>query len=739
MRKNFPHLMSLFIKGFFISVPLLALCLFSSINASAQIVSETLGQTGNYGTGITETVNQIMERGKALELSGALHPTVIRQETDVNRNPAQNLESPAVATFASKDATMVSNKAKQKLTATGSIGTNFTSNTYNSGPGYVPPDAQGCVGPSQIVAIANGFIAVYSKSGILGGLNTGTDNFFTSVLGGSSASDPHIHFDPISQRWFITMINVATVDRIMIAVSSGPTITGTSSFTFFEFEHDLVGTTPNSDTGGFADYDTFGVDGNALYIGANIFGKSGSFIGTTAYVINKANLLKGKGTLTVTPFRQLCTATGAGPFTPQGVDNDDPTATTGYFIGVDNAKYGLLDVRRITNPGGTPSISGNLQITVPTTAAPENIASLGSVKLDPDDDRLFQATMHINTTTGLSTLWTSHHIRATNKGVGSSSGTVDAVRWYEIKNLTTTPALNQSGTLYDASSSSIFYTYGTIAENSLGNAEIGATVSGANTAINCVVAGHAYSGAAGSTDAPVALTTNTTKYTITFDGSPHRWGDYSAVNLDPSDELTLWAFTETATGGVWGEQATQIMAPPTAPIKGITHPVNSESNIEEVQIIGDNEKGGFFESSPLATNHMKIDIGGGVQVLSKNVDNDGQITVKVSTKGVAPGNYDITVTNPDGQTSTLTRGFVVAPVSTVTEPLHAEIYPNPAQSNINIALAGGYKGDLQITISDGSGKTVIQNKISEFDAQKMNHLTQDISHLSAGVYFVNLS
>ena len=722
-----------FFSACFASLCLLCVSISSAQNASP--TAETIGIPGNYGSGTPETIKQIMDRGKALQLSGALHPTVIRQETDINRNPVPNPEAPEVSSFA-KDATNVDNTNK-KLAAMGSIGTNFTSNTYNSGPGYVPPDAQGCVGATQIVAIANGFIAVYTKSGVLGGLNTGTDNFFKSVLNGSSASDPHIHFDPISQRWFITMISVATVNRIMIAVSSGPTITSSSSFTFYEFEHDKVGTQPNSDTGGFADYDTFGVDGNALYIGVNIFGKSGSFIGTTGYVINKANLLAG--TLTVTAFRQLCTASGTGPFTPQGVDNDDPAATSGYFIGVDNAKTGLLDVRRISNPGGTPTISGNLQITVPTTATPKNIASLGSVTLDPDDDRLFQATMHINSTTGLSTLWTSHHIKVTNAGVGSSSGTRDAIRWYEIGNLTTTPTLTQAGTLYDKTTKKLFYTYGTIAENSQGNAEIGATVSGATTAINSVVAGHSSSGAAGSTDAALSVTQNTGKYTITFDGSPHRWGDYSAVNLDPSDEQTLWAFTETCVSGVWGEQATQILAPPTAPLQNISHPVIPESNMEEVQIIGDNTRGAFFESSPLALNHLRVDIGGGVQVLSHSVDNEGQLTIKVSTKNVPEGNYDITVTNPDGQRSTLIGGFAVGNTLTAfsVPSIQSMVYPNPAANSINIVL-GGYHGNLLLHITDGSGKLIFENKISDFDSQKSNHISTDISHLANGIYFLNI-
>ena len=717
------------------SATMLSASLMVATNASAQNAApdrETVGMPQVMGQGITETVAQIMQREQRIQAVGLIaKQMVMHEERDINRNPAENPLAPQVSSY-SADASHVQSSPEA---VQGTIGTNFTADTYNNGPGYVPPDAQGCVGATQIVAIANGYVAVYSKSGVLGGLKTGTDNFFASVLGGSSASDPHVHYDPISQRWFITMISVATVNRIMIAVSSGPTISSMSSFTFFQFEHDKVGTQPNSDTGGFADYDTFGVDGNALYIGANIFGKTGSFIGTTGYVINKANLLAG--TLTVTPFRQLCTASGAGPFTPQGVDNDDPTATTGYFIGVDNSKTGQLDVRRVSTPGGTPTISGNLIITVPSTATPKNIASLSKVTLDPDDDRLFQATMHINSTTGKSTLWCSHHIKVNSSGVGSSSGDRDGVRWYEVANLTTTPSLSQSGTLYDNSSSKLFYSYGTIAENGQGNAEITATVSGATTAINSVVAGHSATGGAGTTTAPTKVTSNTGKYTITFDGSPHRWGDYSAVNLDPADNQTLWCFSETCTGGVWGEQATEILAPPLLLVR-TSHAVTAGSPSEQVQVIGDREKGAFFESGPYASKHMQVSIAGGVRVISQQVDNSGQLTLTVSTEGVAPGKYDITVTNPDGQSNTLKDGFDVtaSAVTSVSDALQATLFPDPAYSQISLAFKGVYNGAMNMLIADATGKVVYQRQIPGFNAN--DGIKQDVTQFSNGMYFITL-
>src|SRR5262249_5700614 len=156
--------------------------------------------------------------------------------------------------------------------------------------GYIPPDSMGTVGPSQILVVVNGRIKVFDKSGNLGPLNTDRDSFFASVRS-ATTSDPHARYDRLSGRWFISMIDVATINRVLLAVSSGPTITSSSSFTFFQFQHDLVGPVTNFDTGQFADYDTLGVDANAVYIGVNIFNSAGTaFLSTTGFVIRKSDL-----------------------------------------------------------------------------------------------------------------------------------------------------------------------------------------------------------------------------------------------------------------------------------------------------------------------------------------------------------------------------------------------------------------------------------------------------------------
>src|SRR5205823_7543540 len=124
------------------------------------------------------------------------------------------------------------------------------------------------------------------------------------------------------------------------------------------------------------------------------------------------------GSLVITPFRGLAVGSGAGAWTAQGVQNDDPSATEGYFIGVDNAVFSQLDVYRVTTPGATPAISGSMTITVPATYFPvTQVASGTTGSLDALDDRLFAAEVRTNHYTGTRTLWTAQNIRVDSAGV----------------------------------------------------------------------------------------------------------------------------------------------------------------------------------------------------------------------------------------------------------------------------------------------------------------------------------
>jgi hypothetical protein len=616
-----------------------------------------LGTPWRGADGITERVADLIARDAAVPRARPLREArELDRDTD---NKAPNPDAPAVAAWPPFGALMAppaGHVPPQLLT----VSTSWTG-THASESGYVPPDSIGAVGPTQVLVLSNGIFKVFDKAGTLGGLDLTDDTFFSSVRNGSNVSDPHVRYDRLSGRWFISEINVAsTSNRVLIAVSSGSAITDSSSFTFYQFQHDTVGTTPNLDTGGFADYDTLGVDANALYIGINEFGGGGSStnFNTTAYVINKANLLAG--TLTVTAFRGLCGSSSSvqpGPGSPQGVDNDDPAATEGYVIGPDQSTYSRLQIRRITSPGGTPAISGNIALTVPTTYAPINQVEPGTTRtLDGLDDRLFAAMIRKNTLTGTSSLWTAHNIRVSSGGVASSSGTQNAVRWYQIDNLTTTPTLTQSGTVFDSSASNPRgYWMGAVAANGQGHMALVASFAGAADYAGVAVTGRLSSDTLGTTQTPSIVVTGAGPYVDWSTHANQRWGDYAQVEVDPSDNQTMWAFEDyaysTSTTDAWGVRAVKLVAPPPAtPSSASPSGIPGNTASTSVTITGTASGGsGFYDPGAAFPSRLAVSVSGGVVVNSVTFTSATSLTINVSTVGATSGAKNVTITNPDGQ------------------------------------------------------------------------------------------
>ena len=651
---------------------LATLMLVLSLGTPAAVKGGSRGKPWRGEPGVKESVASIMarERAAAKTRSFRIREQIKPGEDWIRQNILDNPKAPSVSRWPpvksqAEGASIISPLNPQ------TVGANFLGVQIGNTPGWIPPDSMGAVGPTQVVVIVNGRVRVFDKSGNLGALDADTDDFFSSVRGGSSTSDPHVRYDRLSQRWFIVMINVSTPNRVLLAVSSGPVITSSSSFTFFQFQHDLVGTQPNSDTGGFADYPTLGVDAQALYIGVNVFNAAGTaLLDTTGFVVRKSDLIAGS--LTVTAFRQIGAAggTGGGPWTPQGVDNDDPNATEGYFIGVDNAYWSLLDILRVTDPGGTPGISAPLAVTVPTTDYPQTVPALGSRKnLDGLDDRLFAASIHKNKVTGIESLWTAHNIEVNSSGVASSSGGRDAARWYELRDLTGTPTLYQAGTLFDsASKSPTNYWMPSVAMSGQGHVALGCSVAGSNEHAEIAVAGRFSGDGAGAMQAPTVAQVTTATYNVQK-WTTQRWGDFSQTVVDPTDDMTMWTFQEYCNSdNSWGVRAIQLKAPPPAsPATASPSSVCQGESSASVVITGNSLNGsGFFDpgsdsGGPGYPNHISASVGGiGISVNAIAFTDPTHITLSLTiSPDAATGSRSVTVTNPDGQSVTATALLTV--------------------------------------------------------------------------------
>src|SRR5207253_10246758 len=199
--------------------------------------------------------------------------------------------------------------------------------------------------------------------------------------------------------------------------------------------------------------------------------------------------------------------------------------------------FGMLWLRRITNPGTTPTLLSAVSITVPATNNPFAVPALGSTKsLDPVDDRLGNAQI-VN-----GSLWTTHSIQVASTGVGGgSTGTArNAMRFYQINNLAGTPALVQSGTMFDSSATNpLFYWVGSIATSGQGHVIVSASSAGSAANAGAVFAGRLSGDTAGTLGSPAVIATGGGAYNPSDSSTPYRWGDLSNSVVDPTDNMTM--------------------------------------------------------------------------------------------------------------------------------------------------------------------------------------------------------
>ncbi len=636
---------------------------------------EMAGTPWQGGAGVTRTTAELMNDQALKEVAGGAPPKTMRRRGRFpHREHLKNAQgSPVAAAWSDSagvlraSAPAVSPKSALPSVAPSSQPLNFTGATLPDCQSF-PPDTMGAAGPSQFLVVLNGRIRVFDKTtAVVGSLDLDLDVFFQSVRGADYTTDPRVRYDRLSGRWMVICITGAASDnKVLLAVSNNGTITAATVWTYFSFVQSAVA--PAGDKGSGLDYPTLGVDVNALYIGASVFDANGNFQGATAIVVRKTSVL-GAGPIVVTAFRSLTGGDpyGVGPAVPQGVDNYDPAATVGYFIGTDNANFGSLILRRVSSPGGKPAISANIPITVPATAFPIPVPHKGNNDttnglLDFIDDRLMAA--HLRN----GSLWTSHQIGVDNTGVSDGATiTRNGERWYQLANLGGTPTVPQSGTLFAANSSNVTtdlnYWMGTIMVSGQGHAALGCSSAGTNDYVNAVSARRLATDAPGTFGPPVAYTASSTAYNPPGDdGTPigvRRWGDFSMTTVDPSDDMTMWTIQEFCSStDNYGVQVLQIKAPPPAtPVS--CQPSNliaGRSNVT-VALTGTSTGGsGFFDPGPGFPNRIAASVNAsGVTVNSVTYTDPTHISLNLSlASNATPGPADVIVTNPDGQSSRVT-------------------------------------------------------------------------------------
>jgi hypothetical protein len=512
-----------------------------------------------------------------------------------------------------------------------------------------------------------------------------------------------------------------------------------------------------------------GVDEDALYVATNLFTDGTTYPcaaygaaffgygGSSAFVIRKADLLNpatpaditthnpGAGN-TMTAFRRLLDwgpgsgNTFNGPYMPQGVDNFDVGTNEGYFIGINGCCNDITQVvvRRISNPGGVPTISADLNVNMPDPVDyPIRMPHLGNAgngasggRIDVGDGRLMSA--HIRDgvlyTTGSGAVLAD----GTHTAGAGSADLRTGTHWLTIGSLTSTPASTDGGVIYDSTataSNPYFYNYPSIMSSGQGHVALGMSRSSAVEYVGAATVGRLASDPAGTVQGlPILYQAGLDSYNLTFSTSSaarKRWGDYSYTSLDPCDDMTMWTIQEFANtprittsvgpldSGSWGTSVAQLQAP--AP--SITEVSPSAVQGGQAAVVLTLTGTGFYDmvgngvnpATGCPANPFNVALSGVPNASVTNVTwvDEDTVTVTIETVGViGDATGTLTLTNSDGQTDSGTFAVALAGdtigVKTPATGLirlrtqnsagpatYTMIYGGPS----DVALAGDWNGD----------------------------------------------
>ncbi len=421
------------------------------------------------------------------------------------------------------------------------------------GRALVPPDTMGAVGTDQFVQLINGGFGVFSKkTGNL--LGATSDNGFWSQLGqGGTGGDPRILFDHGTERWIAIGFGAALTD-INLAVSETSDALGSWKATRFQ---GLAPITPGALA--IADYPTLAMDNNAIYIGTNNFaadvvGGPTNYRGTSLFVLNKADLFNASGpavngVVFNTPFVSgSATNDTTRGFAIQGVNSNESDGT-GHVVAASAFVNGAL-AYDILNAGtfaatqtGSVFIDGGYLSNNPARQ-PGRVSPLRNI--DTLDDRFSSNAWEINGKTYVV------HTITPDDGDGDASNDYSRVRVIVMDS--TTKNVIQTLDIGEANADAY--------QGSIAVSDQRAVISYNQSSYDPVtgkigIYANTYRIKADGTieqiGTPIlvkqSLTAGYLNGNVEASGVPvgrQRWGDYSAVTLDPENDSIFWLIGQFA-------------------------------------------------------------------------------------------------------------------------------------------------------------------------------------------------
>ena len=393
-----------------------------------------------------------------------------------------------------------------------------------------PPDTNGAVGATQYVQIVNTGLQVFDKTTGTSVLGPISIQSLWSGFGGPCETfglgDPVVAYDQLANRWVVTEFASFPPTFECIAVSTSSDATG--SYNRYAFD---LGTQFGFN---FYDYPKLGVWPDAYYMSFNVFNASGTaFLGPQPFAFDRTAMLAGNpatvistGMLTAND-NQLQPAYLDGSIPP-------PAGAPNPFteIGSNPAAWAVwrFHVDFTTPANSTFTLGGSLTPAPFTQLCPSTRACVPQANSTDGLDGLGDRSMFSN---AYRIFPDGHEALVGNMTVESNG--VAGIRWWEIDNATSgTPAFVQQSTYQPDST---WRWMGSAAMDAVGNLAIGFSASSPSINPQIRYAGRLAGDPPNTLDQGEATLIAGTGSQI---DTVNRWGDYSDLTIDPTNDCTFW-------------------------------------------------------------------------------------------------------------------------------------------------------------------------------------------------------
>ncbi len=422
-------------------------------------------------------------------------------------------------------------------------GTSDDDNAVVAGGRVVPPDTNGDVGPSHYVQMNNLVFEIFNKSGvpILGPLPS---NALWAGFGGicqtNNDGDPIVFHDQLADRWVFSQFAIGSTGHQCFAVSTTSDPTGS----YFRYDFQI-----SAGFNGFNDYPKIGMWPNAYFLSANEFGgPSRTFQSPIAVAFDRAKMLAGNSTASFVKFN-VTPSGGQTFFSLQPSHWEGPTlppsgAPNIYVMAYDVAAWGGsgpdgYQLWAFTVDFANPSLSSFVYLgKLATTAFDANLCNFSSCVPQPSPGEPLDTLAHF-------TMYrlTYRNLGGTDVLVGSHTVDVGVnlagIRWFELRRIGSSWVLHQTGTY--APADSLHRWMPSVSMDRAGNIAVAYTAS--NASQNPSIRYNTRTAADPLGTLPGGEAVCVSGGGVQF-SSANRWGDYSAISVDPSDDCTFWLTNE---------------------------------------------------------------------------------------------------------------------------------------------------------------------------------------------------